>query len=252
MKCSSGFYIEVWHPKRDKIKVHASACSLVSIASLRHRYSDRPSSLVDVPESECPPHAILLCRGLFNTARTIMPSFNLYAPLTSAHNFRILELAPGLFHEDVVCRLDNASIPESGHTDQGATYDAVSYTFGPDFPTFEITLDGCAMTVRENLWLLLHYIRDPIEYSYLWIDALCINLTDPQERAFQVRMMDKIYSHACQVLLWLGVDDAYSPTALAIIKRNARMHTKSVIFTSFEYRALLSWCERRYWTRTWL
>jgi hypothetical protein len=38
----------------------------------------------------------------------------------------------------------------------------------------------------------------------LWIDALCINQRDVQERSHQVQHMAKIYGSAKQVLIWLG------------------------------------------------
>jgi len=38
----------------------------------------------------------------------------------------------------------------------------------------------------------------------IWIDALCINQTNPSEREHQVLLMHKIYSRAKHVLVWLG------------------------------------------------
>jgi hypothetical protein len=39
---------------------------------------------------------------------------------------------------------------------------------------------------------------------YLWIDAICVNQADKEERSQQVQQMGKIYSHAEKVLIWLG------------------------------------------------
>lgn len=38
----------------------------------------------------------------------------------------------------------------------------------------------------------------------VWIDALCINQTDIDERSAQVRLMPQIYSNASCVIVWLG------------------------------------------------
>jgi hypothetical protein len=40
--------------------------------------------------------------------------------------------------------------------------------------------------------------------KYLWIDGLCINQKDYDERAARVRMMPKIYSNASLLVIWLG------------------------------------------------
>jgi hypothetical protein len=40
--------------------------------------------------------------------------------------------------------------------------------------------------------------------SYLWIDALCINQKDEEEKTAQVTMMRQIYETADTVLVWLG------------------------------------------------
>lgn len=38
----------------------------------------------------------------------------------------------------------------------------------------------------------------------IWVDAICINQDDPEEKGHQVQMMHKIYSKAWLVLSWLG------------------------------------------------
>lgn len=50
--------------------------------------------------------------------------------------------------------------------------------------------------------------------SLLWVDTLCINQTDLQERSHQVNMMGKIYSKADRVLIWLGEESQDSYLAM--------------------------------------
>lgn len=42
--------------------------------------------------------------------------------------------------------------------------------------------------------------------GFLWIDAICINQADLEERSAQVRIMPRIYSNADCVIVWLGDD----------------------------------------------
>ena len=52
----------------------------------------------------------------------------------------------------------------------------------------------------------------------LWIDALCINpASDVAEKSAQMAQMDKIYSKATRVCIWLGEVDDCSDRAMTFI-----------------------------------
>ncbi len=57
--------------------------------------------------------------------------------------------------------------------------------------------------VSENLYLALLHLRKR-GLTTLWVDFLCINQTDLQERASQVHQMKDIYQRAYVVMVWLG------------------------------------------------
>ena len=44
----------------------------------------------------------------------------------------------------------------------------------------------------------------PIHPEFWWIDALCINQDDAEEKNEQVRMMRSMYEKATNVWVWLG------------------------------------------------
>lgn len=57
----------------------------------------------------------------------------------------------------------------------------------------------------------------------LWVDAVCINQSNVSERTSQVRMMDKIYTEAECVVVWLGEAEATDGLALKCLQNiNAR------------------------------
>ncbi|KAK7957721.1 HET-domain-containing protein [Apiospora saccharicola] len=60
------------------------------------------------------------------------------------------------------------------------------------------------LPVGENLHEALLYLRLPDEPRVMWIDALCINQNDPEERGHQVKRMVHIYSCARKVVAWIG------------------------------------------------
>ena len=63
------------------------------------------------------------------------------------------------------------------------------------------------LETTSNLYDALQELRDPTLPRIMWIDAVCINQDDLEERSSQVNFMAKIYSYANQVVIWLGPVD---------------------------------------------
>jgi hypothetical protein len=59
------------------------------------------------------------------------------------------------------------------------------------------------MTVKD----MLLQLRRPHKHRYLWIDAICLNQKDGDEKAQQIPLMGEIYSQADKLHIWLGPDD---------------------------------------------
>jgi hypothetical protein len=55
------------------------------------------------------------------------------------------------------------------------------------------------------------------EYSYFWLDAICINQADLEEKAVQIPLMKQIYSNADIVVIWLGPPTKNSTLALEFL-----------------------------------
>jgi len=84
-------------------------------------------------------------------------------------------------------------------------YDAVSYTWGPEEPRRHVIVNGKRLEVRDNIWQFLKHVRKhKLGPTYLWVDSICINQTDNQERSYQVSRMADVYRSADRVLIWLG------------------------------------------------
>ncbi|KAF5563192.1 heterokaryon incompatibility 6 OR allele [Fusarium phyllophilum] len=92
---------------------------------------------------------------------------------------------------------------------QAPEYYAISYTWGDSGLTEEITIDGQPMTVTENCHYALMQVRDrypslPRKAIFIWIDSICINQGDNDEKAYQVAMMGDIYTKASKILACVG------------------------------------------------
>ena len=81
---------------------------------------------------------------------------------------------------------------------------ALSYAWGTDPPASSFICDSAPLTVTEHLLSGMKQVRRCNPTPWIWIDAICINQTDNLEKADQLPLMEKIYSLAEQVLVWLG------------------------------------------------
>lgn len=115
---------------------------------------------------------------------------------TSIRLLTLLESFDGRIH----CELSQTTL------EKAPRYYAVSYMWGDDAVMREIFIKGNSMYVRDNIWQFLRKVRNAKTNlrTPLWIDAICIDQTRNEERNHQVRLMDKIYSQAETVLIWLG------------------------------------------------
>lgn len=104
---------------------------------------------------------------------------------------------------------------------------ALSYTWGLKPPSVPIIINGHIKLVSENLYLALLHLRQR-RYKTVWIDALCINQDDLQERAAQVTRMKDIYKQAFLVYIWLGDSDRFTTRGFESLPRmlgHAHMET---------------------------
>ena len=88
-------------------------------------------------------------------------------------------------------------------------YECLSYCWGDGNSLREVFVRATAseyhkISITANLHSALRRLQQTHASRYLWIDALCINQADPQERASQVSMMREIYDKASGVVVWLG------------------------------------------------
>lgn len=104
------------------------------------------------------------------------------------------------FDSKIECHLIHTTLTS------GTEYEALSYTWGkPDF-TQPILLGGALFRVTTNLEGALKYLRLTGKERILWVDALCIDQQNTDERNEQVGYMSEIYRCCAVDLLWLGGD----------------------------------------------
>jgi hypothetical protein len=130
--------------------------------------------------------------------------FYRYQPLQHDDSIRLLVLHPsvdGTNSDPIRCTIQHVRL-----SDESLEYEAVSYTWGETTRMRSIYFNRGTrkLSVRPNCYNVLWRLRRVHRDRLLWIDAICINQDNLQERASQVRIMDRIYNCASTVLAVLS------------------------------------------------
>jgi hypothetical protein len=145
-----------------------------------------------VPESPAEPDSI-----------PSIPRFR-HSPLVDPSNeIRLVTLHPALDDRyDIICTLQSVRLDNVGE------FEALSYVWGSTGRKLSILLENQEFEVTQNLAHAIRHLRpvssNKFEARTLWIDAICIDQQNIDERNQQVRRMDIIYKRAKQVIVWLG------------------------------------------------
>jgi hypothetical protein len=199
-----------------------------------------------------------------------------YTPI-APNQIRLLHLHPAVKKSDtIVCTLKEANLD-----DPELRYEALSYTWGYEEPTQEILIQqgaqeirnqpgprslkslGHAMhkrlCIRPNLDDALRYLRDYSDDQHtevLWVDAICINQTDEDEKSIQVAKMAGIYRHAEGIFIWLGREGEDSSLGMAFVhqilnlEQVGRLSVKGS--SPQQWGAFMSLMRREWFNRRWV
>lgn len=141
---------------------------------------------------------------------------------------RLLRLLP---HQDensrIECQLITFSLLDRGTSHP---YETLSYVWGSEDNKRPIyTGDNNELRVTANLHAALRHLRHCFVERILWIDAICINQADNDEKGQQVQSMAKIYAKASRVIVWLGETANNSDQALEAIRVAAETQYKNSV-----------------------
>jgi hypothetical protein len=92
---------------------------------------------------------------------------------------------------------------------QDPDYHSISYTWGDSGLTEEIIINGRPTMVTKNCHYALTHVSDrypslPGKPIVIWIDSICTNQDDNDEKSYQVAMMGDIFTKASKVLACVG------------------------------------------------
>ncbi|KAK8101395.1 hypothetical protein PG999_011769 [Apiospora kogelbergensis] len=137
--------------------------------------------------------------------RSVKPHRSVLPPIRPQSEIRILHLQHGAsFVDPIVCDVSAQDLRSLHHDD----YEAVSYTWadasGDATRCRTITVGGQPLAVTASCETVLRRLRRQFSSRRLWIDAVCIDQQNVEERGCQVRLMPRIYSGAKAVQIYVG------------------------------------------------
>ncbi len=162
-----------------------------------------------------------------------------YIPLNTPRKFRLLRLCPTprMLESPIKCSLIQADLD-----DPYLKYTALSYVWGDGIHRYPLSIESREVLIQANLDDALRQFRTnrfsccnlnytclkppspqgmiyghPTFPTYLWIDAVCIDQRNLEERAQQVALMHEIYSRASKVIVWLGKEDCYTLPTIRLL-----------------------------------
>jgi hypothetical protein len=113
-----------------------------------------------------------------------------YSPAdpTKSKSIRLLSILPGGTEGPLCCRLNEYASDSENDLYNSVCYEALSYTWGDDSENQkrEITLNGCPFAVTANLYAALQVLRKEDRERVIWVDAVCINQNDIEDKERQV------------------------------------------------------------------
>ncbi|KAF1848611.1 HET-domain-containing protein [Cucurbitaria berberidis CBS 394.84] len=191
-----------------------------------------------------------------------------YSPLSNADaQIRLLTLLPNESPNGnggpIRCKLEPVSLFDAND------YTALSYMWGNDGKTRVIVVDGHKFNATTNLYYALRMLRAK-GITKIWIDAICINQQDNEEKTHQLQRMRSIYARAKQVVVWLGPESPNSNLAMYLLDKLSKppgpassdmsyheaLKERSISAPSGPFaeawKAFDDLFEREYWQRVWV
>lgn len=111
------------------------------------------------------------------------------------------------------------------------------------------------LDLTPNCAKALYSVRKTTADRTIWVDSICVNQDDPEERSRQVDLMNEIYARAFKVLVYLGRDTNEDQSSSSIAMKLLSQPDRLQQFDQLQQRettSLKRLFERPYFRRMWI
>lgn len=96
-------------------------------------------------------------------------------------------------------------------------FSALSYVWGASESPLPILCGSHVILAQANAILALRHLRQKLGSFTIWVDSICINQHDIQEKENQISLMGQVYLKAKNVYVWLGKGNEKTRRAMAYL-----------------------------------
>ena len=127
-------------------------------------------------------------------------------------------------------------------------FTTLSYVWGPKIspsPKLSVLPHRIDLGIPESCFQALLHIRRKFGAVTIWVDSICINQDDHDEKISQIPLMQDIYSSAKVGYIWLGEGSEASSLAMTHLKWRARILRRLPLAYLATTSKRQQWCESR-------
>ena len=106
-------------------------------------------------------------------------------------------------------------------------YAALSYVWKDNLPGKVVTCNGCDIKITNSCYEALCTLIKRYGNLTIWVDALCINQDDLNEKATQIPLMEDVYTWAQPTFVWLGPSDTQTDRVFNNLRQAAKTQLPS-------------------------
>ncbi|KAI1374563.1 heterokaryon incompatibility protein-domain-containing protein [Hypoxylon crocopeplum] len=165
----------------------------------------------------------------------------------SSKSIRVLDLAPSRCFDDPLVGLLRVISLDYMIQDNYPVYNALSYVWGPwSSPKDTMRCGHHDLSITKNCRNALRQLRHLYGGIAIWVDSICIDQSNAEEKEQQLPLMKEIYTWAEVVYVWLGAESceisramdclaeaaetSYLPLERVRVGREQHRRTKEAIF----------------------
>jgi hypothetical protein len=137
---------------------------------------------------------------------------------------------------------------ENAYLRDNPYYVAISYCWGDVKDLCNVRVNDYEVQLRGHVYTMLRNLYHKYQVTRLWLDMVCIDQSNTEERNHQVGLMNQIYSQAQEVLIWLGPGSPNTDDAMSTL----RYHKPGNLLKRNDLWTLLPLFRLEYWNRMWI